>query len=544
MTTEPQSNTRVDDEQIPMTAAPYEGGLPTLWLRPHRITKPPRKAGLRELPYTTRGRDVERAHIARAFENMPISIHLITGAPGSGKTALLHAVGAHARQRGCNVVTLDDGAFTTNASLANALSGRRSEDPATPTQIVESASADAQVKPWRMGVGAGVGQQHTRDDSGHEVWRDALAATVRLNPEKGVVILLDEVQDLRDFRKGDEDYKRIKALLKQVHAGRKMRTGASRYPIMMVCAGLLNAADVLAEHYGLSRLVGNKIVRLGPLGEESCRQIMADHLTAEVTTGVPLAAVPPATVDEVIELCGGYAHHIVNAAAAAQRIAYQAGELGQEELDSAQCAELIAETISGRNDLYNLRITTGVDDRMLRTAEILAKATETWGPQLPAERTEQVLATIAQESGGDGQQLRRELARKGILEERNNESGFRTHAPQVGDQPHFTFGVHSLVTYLLHRRQGTDGYQEKMALLTAEVERLLPLRPDSIKVPAWQWDDRKKLAKIDPLPSQTPVIRWPVASGPAATMRDDVREAVKKAVKGKGKRKDQRDDEE
>lgn len=72
-----------------------------------------------------------------------------------------------------------------------------------------------------------------------------------------------------------------------------------------------------------------------------------------------------------------------------------------------------------------------------------------------------------------------------------------------------------------------------MATLAAEVERLLPLRPDSIKVPAWQWDDRKPVAKIDALPPQTPVIHWPVHSGPAATMGDDMREAVRKVVKGK-----------
>lgn len=93
MAEQPQTHTRVDDGQILMTATPYEGRLPTVWLRPHRVTEPPLKAKLRGLPHTTRGRDVETTLVALPVESMPTSTHLIIGA--RGRTAQPHTLGAH-----------------------------------------------------------------------------------------------------------------------------------------------------------------------------------------------------------------------------------------------------------------------------------------------------------------------------------------------------------------------------------------------------------------------------------------------------------------
>lgn len=503
-------STRIDDAQIRMTEPTHPNGLPTLWLRRHAIDGEPTNGQLRNVPYATRGRDVETAQIALGIRGMPASIHLITGAPGSGKSALLANVAAYARQRGCNVINLENAHFATNGSLADAIMNRLPNAPTSPSGTQHQATGEFSAKPARIGTGGAVEHTEKRDDRGPEVWQDALSTIAALNPEKGVLITLDEVQELKDYHHSDECHKRAKALLQRVHSKRSIETTTSQERIMMVCSGLLNANDVLTEQYNLSRIEGNELIRIGPLSDATCQQIIRDHLEVEVTTGITLAAVPEDTIAEIISLCGGYAHRIVTAAFETQRLAYQAGAAGQANLNDEQCQLLVQKTIEGREKLYGMRMTKSLRNDAALAAEVLARATLSWGPQLPVLPTEELLETIAERAQTTKADLTRLLAAKGIIEERPTELGFPTRIVQATDQPHYTFAIHSIATWLNERYKGTAGYEKRNAKLDAMIAEHMPLNDPSERVPPWTWDDRREIDSKEALPKVTPPIRWPV----------------------------------
>ncbi|MCY3793287.1 MAG: AAA family ATPase [Gammaproteobacteria bacterium] len=217
-------------------------------------------AGERGDPLVFSGRGDEIKRIIRASGNSPHDgargqTFVIWGAPGAGKTALIHELARRLSAGGASTVILemvpsDEGVMAVYQTLLSAISGIPPEEART-TRSKGTAVAG--------GVGGVVsGKRVTGESVAPQVALDAAMIAARCSPERlsrtqPVVVFVDEVQNLRP---GSGAAK----LLEDLHTQGKL-------PVLLVCAGLSTSSARLADA-GISRVSASHQIRLGGLAAD------------------------------------------------------------------------------------------------------------------------------------------------------------------------------------------------------------------------------------------------------------------------------------
>lgn len=474
--------------------------LPVFRLKPHLVIADRTSDPYRLAPYVTRGRDHETACIARAIQAAPCSIHLVTGAPGSGKSSILANAKQLAKAWGCQVMSLSATDFSGDIALANAIRREAGGELPQPRSrdITETEHLSAAVAGTGPAATSSETQHHDEDEP--NAWRDAILAIAARQPDRPTVIFLDEVQRLEEKTVGDREmWNRVESFLQTMHTELLDLPAEVRPRTMLVCAGLLNAPDVLAG-YRVSRIENIGIIRLGPLSDGAAREILQDFITARTRTGASLPPLPEALTLELIESSGSNAHHLTVAGLAAQKVASQALKNGQAELNQEQCQAIIQEARLGRIGLYKLRVGLGKGDPADDATSALAQATETWGMQLPQKSTMRLVRAVGEAQSKPN--LLSDMTRQGIIELRTEADRFPTAAVGNDDRSHYVFAIHSTSAWINEQRQKSPTHTRRrdteanQALIAEHFGT--PESDDTI--PAWRWDYSRPLEELCPMP--------------------------------------------
>lgn len=473
--------------------------LPEFWRRPHVAARRGARAKVRDVPYVLRGRDHETAFMAQSIHNMPFPVQLISGPPGAGKTSLLRNIGRYAAAQGYRVVELNHTVFRSDTGLADVIDTVTFGRAQSPDTVTRNQGERAQTGLLGSGIGGETGWQESKDQRHPKQWMDALLREAANPVHRGLVILLDEVQLLGTIPEGSETHGRILSFLQFMHNAILPGADGPGHRTVLIAAGLQNGTATL-EGFGLTRIEGQDIVHMGPISDTHAKQIIRDHLTATTESGNALPQLPEDTIDELVRMCGGYAHHISHAAQAAQSQAVEALSAGRTVMESADIDAVIEQTQSARRTHYGGRVNANETNSILAPVQIIAQATESWGERLPARITEDLIDKIMAEKPVRTDDLRRDVVAKGILERRDGVDGYPTAVAGDRDEAHYVFPIPSMVTWLIDKLdepvEGATIRQENQKL----IDTMAPPRAPEQRISAWTWDHTKPIAPLEPMP--------------------------------------------
>ncbi|MCY4158604.1 MAG: ATP-binding protein [Bacteroidetes bacterium] len=319
------------------------------------------------------------------------TIFLIQGAPGVGKSALLHECERLARERGWKTVEIDAPALWDTDSLRDFL-GRG---------FFSGIASLALKIGWRKIVDA-------------EVRVESVSRTIRKLLQKGkqpLLLILDEAQTLGITNKPPKELEGATTnVLNHIHNGKLGR------PVIFLVAGLKGTKDAFAK-LGISRFSANCIVELGALGREPERAIIQDWLTKEGRAKGNTTE----WIDTIAQETHGWPQHIqVYVRPAAKQLKSNNGILTTEGLN------VVLE--EGRKECkvyYSQRL----DDFRGDQIRCLARSI----PEKPQERSvkyEDVISSLTEQYGkGEAEELFDRLIKKGILEE--SERGYAIPIPSM-----------------------------------------------------------------------------------------------------------------
>ena len=222
---------------------------------------------------------------------------LIQGAPGAGKSALLHQCGLAAEDDGWKVAEIEMESLYNPATMGGDL----------------GKSYTASVE-----HGANINLKFFSYDNTREHRRSgAVSAFLRDKaPESGLLLILDEVQTIRALA-GGADAISVTATLNAIHNGKLGR------PVILLAGGLGSSRDAFSS-LGISRFAGGCVVNLGRLDRASERSVIRDWL---VIDGEAKGDVTP-WIDAIAAETHGWPQHIMTyAQPAAWRLREDGGEL-------------------------------------------------------------------------------------------------------------------------------------------------------------------------------------------------------------------------
>lgn len=217
-------------------------------------------AGERSDPLVFSGRGEETKRIIRAADNLPpdglrSQTFVIEGAPGAGKTALLHELARRLSVGGASTVIRekvpsDESVMAVYQTLLSVVAG------IPPSEARTTRSKGATIA---GGVGSVMsGKRVTSESVAPRVTLDAAmiadqCPSERLSRTQPAVVFVDEVQNLRPGSGAAE-------LLEDLHTQGKI-------PVLLVCAGLSTSSARLADA-GISRVSASHHIRLGGLAAD------------------------------------------------------------------------------------------------------------------------------------------------------------------------------------------------------------------------------------------------------------------------------------
>lgn len=481
--------------------APWPGGLPTFRLREHVIVDDGESGGLRDIPYATRGRDHETATLAKLLQTLPETICVIKGAPGTGKSALLANLIEYQRAKGCQVRKLTPQDFETNAGLANAIAGIDLPEHGQASELTTewSGRVEGNVAVIK-GEGAASRSRTIRIDTA-AAWFRAIMGANRLATEAGTLLAIDEAQDLDRYPEGSPTWLRIQQFLQVMNSEIMAPREAGRPHIALVASGLLNVSDVL-NGFGMSRLNGHGIIRLGPLSDRATQQVLQDHWEAKNPKGPAIPAPPEHLVTALIETAGGNAHHITAAGLALQSVGTGIVRERRTAWEPADVTAAIAKAGTRREQLYNERVIDNLTPAERGIADTIAYATQAWGPCLPVDDTLSLIGAIAREHGEDPEGAKVTLTRKGITEKRETADVFPTRAARPEDRRHLAFPIHSMAGHLNRLRTERSRQTQIEAGYDALIHQHLGDATAERRIRPWDWDDSQPLPPLDALPER------------------------------------------
>ncbi|MCY4224649.1 MAG: ATP-binding protein [Bacteroidetes bacterium] len=207
---------------------------------------------------------------------------LIQGAPGAGKTALLDVLSNQAKPKGWEVALINGKDLYDPVSMAQSLGKSYTID--------SEYALNVGIKFLGGGLVASV--------AGHASSEEILKC---LAPENGLILVLDEAQDLQYLKNTPKEHNLARDALTVIH------NGDVGHPVMLIVGGLGTTESSLGG-LGVSGIDGDCTVQLGRLDEESERAVIRDWIThAGGAVGDPSR-----WIDSIAEKTHGWPQHIMS----------------------------------------------------------------------------------------------------------------------------------------------------------------------------------------------------------------------------------------
>ena len=205
---------------------------------------------------------------------------LIQGAPGAGKTALLYRCAEEAVRDGWAVARIDGGALYDPAHMVECLGKTYTRGK------VRRAGGGV------LGASASVGREIAGISRATQLLK-------KHAPKRGLLLVLDEVQNIRDY--ADHSHKpEVKDTLNLIHNGEVGR------PVILLAGGL-GTSEAAFSSLGVSRFYDGCVVNLGRLAPEPERAIIRDWLVRD--GGAEGDATP--WIDAIAKETHGWPQHII-----------------------------------------------------------------------------------------------------------------------------------------------------------------------------------------------------------------------------------------
>ncbi len=321
------------------------------------------------------------------------TIFLIQGAPGAGKTALLHECEKLARDQEWKTAKISSLAFWNPTELRSSLGSRG---------IWGLTGGSLQIGTGVFGkIGATVSPES-----------EAILKRLK-SGKKPLLLTLDEAQTLGmkdEIPAGKSGT--VRYILNAIHNGDVGR------PVILVAAGLGPTTKAFGE-FGISRFEGGARVELGALGKEAERAILHDWLTEDgKATGDTTA-----WIGAIAKETHGWPQHILSyVKPALDQLHADKREMTAEGLNS-----VLEAGHAGRTAYYKQR----VDDFRGDQLHCIARAVVDITPGKPVEYRD-IMSSLTMEHGdSEAKQLFQRFLEKGVLEKRG--LGYAISIPSMHD---------------------------------------------------------------------------------------------------------------
>ena len=330
---------------------------------------------------------------------------LVFGAPGAGKTALLHELARRWRVRAADgdtsapvPVDCEPGELTSpvafTEAVLSALIPDSSFDVATAT-TTEGGGGVPGVAGLRVSRTTSVPSLVKSVQAGRTPWAAIREATHPERLTRPVVLLVDEAQTMP----GDPDGDGRTRLLTEIHGGRH------GLPIVAVLGGLGDTKQVMARR-GISRFARDAVHALPLLTDAESGEAVTRFLARHRIVGDEEARVR--WRGRIAEACNGWPQHLHNYLCGAARVLADAGG----DLEHGELAAALAAGDDWRREYYDARL-EGVNADLPAVAEVVGRIPESGAPMHRIVEWCRE-ATGAAEQGSD---LHARMIHDGVLQE-------------------------------------------------------------------------------------------------------------------------------
>lgn len=320
--------------------------------------------------------------VGRATQAKSGTTFLIQGAPGAGKSALLHECGKQAASAGWEIADIDPLALWNPDELQQSLSLKK-------TFKLEGGSA-------RVGI-PGIGQAEvSAGRSPHTV------KTLLREGNNPLLLTLDEAQTLG--KKSDlppDQAHTAGSVLNTIHNGRLDRS------VILLAAGLGTTVESFRS-FGVSRFAKQCLVELGALDKEAERAVIQDWLKKHARA----KGDPTAWIDSIAQETHGWPQHI---------LAYV--ETALDQLDASNgvmtvdgLRVVLEEGREERSKFYKHRARGFYREQLRGIARSIADIP----PGSSIDRTVIMSSLLQDYSRDEAERLFRQALYKGVLDERDN----------------------------------------------------------------------------------------------------------------------------
>ncbi len=329
---------------------------------------------------------LERAHASKTGTTF-----LIHGAPGAGKSALLHECMKMAKATDWKVAVIDPPALWDVSALVNSL-GLRKE------LSIEGGEAELSIPGF---ASAKVSAERSPD-------------TIKRLLQKGeapLLLILDEAQRLGGTNVPEGIEKSMAAnVLNAIHNGQLNK------PVVLLAAGL-NPTLKAFQTLDISRFGRNCVVELGALSKESERLVIEDWLIKEGRG----QGDPSAWMDAIAQETHGWPQHIqCYAGLASEYLQANSGVMTPDGLSS-----VLEAGHEARRVYYKQRVSGFRVDQIRCLTRSIAEVS----PETPAEY-KTIISSLRQEYGqSNAEDIFQKFEEKGILEQ--NDLGYIVSIPSM-----------------------------------------------------------------------------------------------------------------
>ena len=320
---------------------------------------------------------------------------LIQGAPGAGKTALLHQMSVEAKKTGWSVVRVKAEAFENPAYMAQTL-GKRFYDGLT-----KEIEADAKLVRSRK--------------AGHIAPIQSVTGVLRkhIGRRKQVLLVLDEAQHLADPSSA-VGATSIRSALSDLTDGDTHRN------IVLLMGGLGNTWSALKDR-GLSRLARKCRRHLNRLGPDNARRVVEGWLGDAQCPREHLSV----WIHLLFDASDGWPQHIIcSVAVAADHFAVHG------YAPSPAAMESVTRAINKEKDEYYSARISGIPTGDIALLGILTKACGI-GNEYPESELLDILDAGSRRNSPPSQEVLQRMLAQGVLAEETDSVGYHIPIPSM-----------------------------------------------------------------------------------------------------------------
>lgn len=390
----------------------------------------------------------------------------LSGPPGAGKTTVLWEVKRQLEEENVKVIEMEATLITSPETFSDKVktvdpwnredTWKRIRDAA----ITGTATAgDEFISMWTTFGLKRLTSEIGEADLGPmraalQAWRDGntpnMSAVLKLlqnSSEKGVVIIIDEAQELVQYEKGSTRYENAATVLKQLNDP-TVRAQNHLWNVTLIVAGMQDTPEIVG---GLSTVRPEEIP-LGPVSESIVREMIKSGIQAAPISEADQARAIEQWTDSLVQRYGDWTRH-AQCAREAARVVLTHG--GAKALDEPWGTALLIHTADAyRRDLCEEIISraglNGVNEQLQTTVmDALARN----GGAIAANKMEELVARhVAAGTGQPGINL----LDKTIKDERNHAIRNMKRAGQISLRDgRYISPIPSLVNHMTTERKAT-----------------------------------------------------------------------------------------